>query len=111
MRLVAPGGDAVRARDRETLLEWGARLVPHDGFASVLDVARSAPAVVCVCPASTTGAERLRRLAEETTLLAVLVANGHEYAPAAQLRAAGARVGVVDVSEVDRWFADGCAVS
>jgi hypothetical protein len=75
----------------------------------VLDVARSAPAVVCVGPS--TGAERLRRLAGQTKLLAVLVTNEHEQPPAEQLRAAGARVAVVGVSGVGRWFADGCAVS
>jgi uncharacterized protein (DUF58 family) len=112
VRLIATGGDVVRARDREALLEWGARLAARDGsFNTVLDVARSAPAVVCVCPASSTGAERLRRLAGETPVLAVLVTGGHDQAPAEQLRTAGARVAVVGVSEVDRWFADGCAVS
>lgn len=113
VRLVAPGEATVRVRDRESLLDWGARLhATGASFTSALDVARSASAVVVVCPSSTTGAERLRRLAGETSLLAVLVSDEpHDQHLATQLRAAGARVAVVPGSEVGRWFADGCAVS
>jgi len=113
VRLVAPGADAVQARDRETLLEWGARLGPQDAsFAAVLAAAKDAPAVVCVCPASTPGAERLLQLAAETTLLAVLVTDGSEQSDlAGRLRGAGARVAVVRAQEVETWFAGGCAAS
>jgi uncharacterized protein (DUF58 family) len=112
VRLVAPGEATVRVRDRESLLEWGARLQPNDSFASALDAARTTPAAVVVCPASTSGAERLRRLADETSVLAVLVSDGaRDHQLAARLRSAGARVAVVPGSEVDTWFAAGCAVS
>jgi uncharacterized protein (DUF58 family) len=113
VRLVAPGEPTVRVRDRESLLEWGARLhATGASFGPSLDAARSAPAVVCVCPADTSASDRLRRLAGEASVLAVLVTGGErDHALAGRLRAAGARVAVVASSEVDTWFADGCVVS
>ena len=113
VNLVAPGSETVRARDRETLLEWGARLgATKAPLTTALE--RSArggsSAVVCVCPAATSGAEALRRLSEESSVLAVLVAEegGEGSALASQLRGAGAQVAIVQSSEVDKWFADGC---
>jgi uncharacterized protein (DUF58 family) len=116
VRLIAAGdgaGETLHARDRETVLEWGARLVPGDpSLRAVLERSMS-PAVVCVAPAATAGAEALRDVARNSSLLAVLVTDGTTdgLALAAQLRAAGASVATVPASEVDTWFADGCVAS
>jgi hypothetical protein len=68
-----------------------------------------------VCPASTRASDRLARLAGDTRLLAVLVAEGADHASAAalagRLRAAGADVAIVVASEVEAWFANGCVAS
>jgi uncharacterized protein (DUF58 family) len=115
VRLIAGRGAEVhtsRVRDADSVLEWGARLDPSGAaFASVLDAAGSAPAVVCVCPASTSGAERLSRLAGDTSLLAVLVADASADDLAVRLRSAGAAVALVSPGEVEIWFRDGCVVS
>jgi uncharacterized protein (DUF58 family) len=113
VRLLAAGEDAVVARDRDTLLEWGARLAHHADGAGVFGALDPSAALVCVCPASTAGAEALRGLAAEASLLAVLVTDraddARAVALAEQLRAAGARAAVVSRFEVDQWFANGCA--
>jgi len=102
--------------------DWGARLGAGD-----IDVARTLArrpgAVVVVCPASSACIDDVARLASQAPIVAVLVGKGRRAAHVVRrsaeregdgvedrLRGAGARVAVVGVSEVERWFANGCVV-